>query len=162
MVMKLRELRADDVDPLTKILNEPKVSKYMCYPEEVSRLEVEDWLYTITQNPNNMLFVIDVDSKPVGCVRLERYGGKQSHVARLRIWISGEYQDKGIGREAINRVIDYAKKRGIERIEAEVIEYNQRAIHLYTALGFTKQAVLEKRVKDNGDYYDVLVFGKMI
>lgn len=160
--MKLRELRTQDIEHLTGILNEPGVSKYMSYPKGVSRLEVEDWLYSLVQNPKNMLFVIDVDDSPVGCIRLERYGGKQSHVARLRIWISGDFQNKGIGRDAINRILEHAKKRGIERIEAEVIEHNERAVHLYTSLGFTKQAVLEKRIKDNGDYHDVLVFGKII
>ena len=86
--MRLREIATEDIDRLTQILNEKEVSRFMSYPSRVSKMMVEDWLNSITQNPNNIIFLIEDRDETVGCVRLERYSGKQKHVAKLRIWIS--------------------------------------------------------------------------
>lgn len=160
--MRLRDLATGDVNALTKILNEPEVSKYMSYPDSVSKIVVEDWLNSVTQNPNSILFIVEEEEKPIGCIRFERYGGKQYHVAKLRIWLSSSYHGRGLGKAALEEATKYARKVGIERIEAEVIENNTKAINLYKRMGFERQGLLKKRIKDNGDYFDVIVFGKMI
>jgi ribosomal protein S18 acetylase RimI-like enzyme len=52
------------------------------------------------------------------------------------IFVVPSFQGKGYGRVITQFAINEALRRGINNIYLEVVEWNTRAINLYTSLGF--------------------------
>jgi len=52
------------------------------------------------------------------------------------IGIHPKYQNKGIGKQLVNKVIENLKKRNIKSLYLHVKETNQKAINFYSNLGF--------------------------
>lgn len=79
----------------------------------------------------------------------------------VAIALLSEYWNLGIGSALFQEMIAAARNRGIEQLELEVIEGNDRAMHLYQKIGF--QIVAKKpnaiRLKDGtrlSEYYLIL------
>jgi GNAT superfamily N-acetyltransferase len=71
--------------------------------------------------------------RPVGFVLLARQGWT-SRVAAMGI--VPETQSKGVGRWFMERVIEQAKMQGTRTLVLEAFEQNERAVKLYTRVGF--------------------------
>ena len=52
-----------------------------------------------------------------------------------------EYQNRGIAKKTVCEVLAYAQKNGVKKVYLEVRESNQKAINLYSNLGFEKYAL---------------------
>ena len=57
--------------------------------------------------------------------------------AEFAIIIARTVRDQGVGRHLMERIIDYARSRGVQRIEGDVLEHNSAMIGLARRLGFT-------------------------
>lgn len=51
------------------------------------------------------------------------------------LYIDGEYRGKGIGEELLREIAKTAKIRGFERIDFQVLDWNEPAIKFYEKLG---------------------------
>ena len=78
------------------------------------------------------------------------------HCGQLGMGVLARVRGAGIGRRLAVAAIDRAKARGLERVELEVFESNDRAVALYRALGFSVEGVKRRARKLDGAYYDVL------
>ncbi|QHT61203.1 GNAT family N-acetyltransferase [Paenibacillus lycopersici] len=81
---------------------------------------------------NTVVFMIDADEGTVGKIRVSREEGQA--------WIYGfavlpEYQGKGIGRQALRRVINEQRSAGYS-VHLEVETKNDHALRLYESVGF--------------------------
>jgi len=54
----------------------------------------------------------------------------------LIISVKPQYQQKGIGKEIMNYIINFCKSSNVKYIYLEVAENNQKAINLYKKFGF--------------------------
>ncbi|NIT99570.1 MAG: GNAT family N-acetyltransferase, partial [Nitrosopumilaceae archaeon] len=82
--------------------------------------------------------------------------------AEISILISPEYQDKGYGKEALLMLMRFAfKKMNLYRLEAEVIDYNDKAKSLFEKVGFIPEGRLREAKYNDGKYYDVLRYGML-
>ena len=59
-----------------------------------------------------------------------------------RIVIDEDFRSLGIGRKLYERVFDYAKKEGLERVTAEIdlIPYNESSLKFHEKMGFREAA----------------------
>lgn len=79
-------------------------------------------------------FVIEVAGSPVGTVRLSRQG----HDAGVYGFaVDPAWQGRGIGRDVLRRVCHQLHDEGARRVGLEVAVDNDRALGLYTSIGFT-------------------------
>ncbi|MDX1431679.1 MAG: bifunctional acetate--CoA ligase family protein/GNAT family N-acetyltransferase [Gammaproteobacteria bacterium] len=74
-----------------------------------------------------------------GVVRISADPDNES--AEYAIIISRELAGVGLGRLLMERIIDYARRRGIGEIFGEVLKENTRMLRLCEALGFTREPV---------------------
>ncbi len=80
------------------------------------------------------------------------------HIAELNIAVHKGHQNQGIGTLLMQSLIKLAKEEGsIEKIELKVRASNVRAIALYTKMGFSKEGLLKKRVKNDNSYTDDVI-----
>ncbi len=109
--------------------------------------------------PTEMFFRIEKDGELVGEINLSRirwYNRK----CEISVLIKKEWQGKGLGKEAMKSLIDFAFNRmNLHRLEAEVIEFNKPSLKLMKTLGFKKEGTLREAKYFNGKYWNILRFG---
>ncbi len=67
---------------------------------------------------------------------------------------------RGMGTEAIRLLMDFAfDELAINRVELEVFEFNDRAIHVYEKIGFKHEGRKRQALLWQGEFYDALVMG---
>lgn len=78
--------------------------------------------------------VIELNGEPVGTVRLTRTGDEAGVYGFV---VDPAYQGQGIGRDILRRVCLELRADGAQRVGLEVAVDNDRALGLYTSIGFT-------------------------
>jgi len=68
----------------------------------------------------------------------------------ITVGVDTDYQRKGLGKMIVEYMIQFARASGCEQITLEVRVSNEKAIQLYSGLGFVK-LTLRKRYYENGD-----------
>lgn len=74
----------------------------------------------------------------VGYLLLGETGGfltRDRHAFVYDVWVTPEWRNRGIGKFLIGWATQWAGKKGYARIKLEVAESNERARHVYEALG---------------------------
>lgn len=96
--------------------------------------------------------IIDLDGAAVGSLRVTR---DDDTVGVYGFVVHPDHQGQGIGRYVLRRICLQARAEGAERVHLEVAVDNDRALGLYTSLGFAPVAIedyyqLPQRVSDPG------------
>ncbi|WP_163102404.1 GNAT family N-acetyltransferase [Peribacillus alkalitolerans] len=121
--LTLRQAKADDLDMRVRL------SVEAFGMEEKDALKMES---LIDGDGDSDMFMIDVNEKTVGKIRIKREDGQA--------WIYGfsilpEQQGKGIGRKVLRRVIKEQSSAG-HSVHLEVETKNDHALGLYESVGF--------------------------
>lgn len=73
---------------------------------------------------------------------------------------SDEYRGRGFGYEALSLAVEFAfDELNLERLQLNVIGYNNAAIRLYEKTGFKKEGTYREAVIRNGERHDLLLYG---
>jgi ribosomal protein S18 acetylase RimI-like enzyme len=88
--------------------------------------------------------IVERGSEVVGTVRVAKDGGQGSVYAFV---ISSEWRARGVGREVLGRVCRDLFDAGAGHVNLEVEVANERALGLYTSIGFSQVAT--------DDYYEL-------
>ena len=97
------------------------------------------------------------DDEVIGLLLLEGAPLLRLHdVARLTMAVTPSHRDKGVGRHMMRYAMECADASGLVRkIELLTRANNDRAIKLYTSLGFVEEGRLRARLKlEDGSYLD--------
>lgn len=146
MVAYIRELTAEpDIDLVTG-------------PGEFKLTPAEEAEFIATQNaaPNGLILVAEDGEEMVGLLSC-RGDTRQArlHATILGITVAKSYRGKGIGRRLMQEAIDWGRESStVRRIELIVIARNQRAIDLYTSLGFQTEGRFINAICKDGEYLD--------
>jgi len=114
-------------------LNDREI-KQMTNTSDFTKKDQLKWFKSIKKNNSYKIWGILLDKKPIGAC-----GIKNIHKEKGEYWgYIGEKEEwgKGYGKEIINYIETKSKKMGIKNIYLKVIENNERAINLYTKMGF--------------------------
>lgn len=97
--------------------------------------------------------------KVVGDATLHRAAhGWSRHVGEIRMVTSPEYRRKGLGLILAKEIFMLAQYLGIEKGEAEVMDLQEGAIHVFETIGFQKECLLKDHVKDlQGRKHDLII-----
>lgn len=111
--------------------------------------------------PLSMVFRIEHEDKLIGEIgfRTIKWFNRK---AEITILIAPEHQNKGYGKQALLMLMRFAfKKMNLYRLEAEVIDYNEKAKSLFEKAGFVLEGRLRNAKYNDGNYYDVLRYGML-
>ncbi|MBN9156889.1 GNAT family protein [Microbacterium sp.] len=104
-------------------------------------------------------FVIDVDGEAVGNVGLFEVDELARH-AEVGIALIPSARGKGIGTEAMRRMLEFAFVRGnLRRVHLEVIASNAAAIRSYEKAGFVVEGRQREHAWVRGQYEDIVRMG---
>ena len=87
---------------------------------------------------------------------------RRSHVRLLGIGILPAWQGRGLGRQLLERLLDWADHwAGVLRIELHVHEDNPRAMALYRSLGFAEEGRHRGYALKGGRYVDSVSMARL-
>ncbi len=83
--------------------------------------------------PGYSFFLLELDGKNAGYAGLELKEDQTAHLHK--IYLSPNYQGKGLGKKLMQFIIDFAKKTGAHSLTLHVNRHN-KALQFYQAVGF--------------------------
>ena len=162
--VRLRALEREDINTLTRWMNDPEVRDNLLVFAPISTHAEERWLEGLLDRSDDYVFGVEalVEGKwrHVGNVGLH---GIDRHHRRAEIGIVIGEKDAwgmGYGSEAMALMMRFAfHELGLHRIELEVFETNLRALKTYRALGFVEEGVRRESIFKGGRFIDALHMG---
>ncbi|MNO69930.1 Spermidine N(1)-acetyltransferase [compost metagenome] len=105
-----------------------------------------------------LLIVLRDNDKPIGDIALQDIDSMNRN-CNIRIALSSEEQTgKGYGSEALKLMLDYGFGiLNMHRIELNVFDYNQHALHVYEKLGFRQEGIQREALYYNHKYHDSIM-----
>ena len=160
--LRLRAIEREDIPRFLRWLNDPEVRRFLLMHEPLSRAKEERWfeeqLFPHGRDHLSHRGSFRRRMAPHREYRLHRIDLK-NRTAALGIFIGEkDFWGKGYGREAIRVMLRYAFfELGLNRVELETFEFNERAMRCYKALGFKKVGVRRKAFFRDGVFHDVIL-----
>ena len=93
-----------------------------------------DGLADRVDSPRERTVIVELSGTAVGTLRLRRDGPEASIYGFV---IDPSWQGRGIGRAALRQACEQLRADGARRVRLEVDVANDRALGLYTSIGFT-------------------------
>lgn len=136
-------------------------------PDEVDMtVEQEaDFLRTMRDNPRALMLLVLVDGDCAGCCSVMPVGTRSRvlHRCGFAIALYEKYCGQGLGHTLLQTAMDAAKAAGYEQGELSVVCGNDRALRLYTHLGFERCGTLPHTLKyRDGRYADEILMVKTL
>ncbi len=120
----------------------PQVNQFLLY--EVMTAE-NFYLVFDELEKKGVLYIFEVDQKPVGMFKLVPQHYRNNHIVYLGgLAIDPEQAGNNYGLQMMEEIKSFAKKNGFLRIELTVATSNEKAIQLYLKAGFHHEGVLKK------------------
>ncbi|MFA6524637.1 MAG: GNAT family protein [Patescibacteria group bacterium] len=161
-MIKIRKHLPKDIPYRVLWLNDHKVNKFTGDEawEETTLRKEKKWFEEYKKTDNKRFFTICDDTKPIGFMGLSKIS-KKSKNAELFIAIGdSEYRGKGIGKKAMQWIIDYGfNKLKLHKIYLNVYENNIPAVKLYKSLGFVVEGKIKDDVYFRKEYHNTLYMG---
>jgi RimJ/RimL family protein N-acetyltransferase len=157
----LRDVQKKDLKALNKIINDPKVNRFLLLPPPVSMKSTLEH-YKDCRKTKRFWIVCVFDKEVLGSVELKPKIGRESHVSDFGIAFSKKAHGKGIARAVVSYCFFWLKKNKIKKIVCETFEGNLRARAFYKKMGFVEKCILEKHVKYGGKYFGAVIIEKFL
>jgi aminoglycoside 6'-N-acetyltransferase len=143
----LRPATDDDVLRFEEILREPEVARWWGEP----RVDLHE--------EDDRVFAIETGGDVVGLLMLWEETDPEYRHAGLDISLATAHQNQGLGTEALRLAARYAfDELGHHRITIDPAAANERAIHVYTRLGFRPVGVMRQYERGaDGTWHDGLL-----
>lgn len=160
----LRAPKWDDLDDMLEFINSlvDEGVDIMIDTKQTREQEVE-WLaghITKIENDKETVIVAEVDGRFVGQVEVTPQSMRSKHVGVLGIALKDGYRGIGIGTELMNEAENQARRLGLEILNLEVFETNERAKHVYGKVGYREVGAWPKAIKRGGVYIDAVLMSK--
>jgi RimJ/RimL family protein N-acetyltransferase len=155
----LRPLRPEDARAFHEF--------WLAVPEDdrmFIKQRVTDWevINTWCQNIDlhrNLPILAWAGKRVVGDATLHQHlGGWKRHIGHVSALVRPEFRGRSLGKALLQEVIRLANHAGLERVEAEFVGDQHRAMKLFGLLGFRSLFQLQDYVRDmKGDLHDYVV-----
>lgn len=152
----LRPVEDDDAELIHRWQNDPEVWRSMDYERPFSMDDVRGDIER--SRAEGHPFVIEVDGRPIGRIGLNRFRTRD-RICSLYLYIGEpEYRGEGHALDAVSTLVGHAFDRfDLARVELWTLATNERAIDVYEACGFRREAVLPERSFKDGGWVDHVV-----
>lgn len=163
--VRFRELREQDLRHLAEWWNDPaqailQQNRVVARPEESAAAMFRTW--SKNESPSGFGYsIVNPAERLVGHISVWGIAVPE-RIATVAIIIGPEFQDQGIGREALRLGLRIVfEEMGAHKAELQTWSYNHRALHLYTSLGFAEEGRRRAAVFHRGAFHDQVLLGML-
>jgi len=137
MNILIRNAKEEDLERLTYIYNwavENTTASFDLKPQTIEKRR--EWFSHY--GDFYPLIVAEFDGEVAGYASLSKFREKEGYLKTVEVslYIAPEYQNKGIGKILLERIIEEGKKRGFHVIIAGITAGNEVSVRLHEKFGF--------------------------
>ena len=159
----LTRFKADDLEDLAELLNDPSISEFTTVPHPYTRGNAREWLRFVNQTTRRhgetRQFAIRHNNLLAGGFDFRHL--QKEHKGEIGYWLGSSFRGLGIMTEVVGAACQYARKRWkLERIEAFVYPHNQASIRVLERCGFSREGLLGKYYRRDDELVDALLFAR--
>ncbi|RIW31994.1 GNAT family N-acetyltransferase [Bacillus salacetis] len=165
--MVIREIETTDAEGFINLIKEVENhSDFMLMGAGERKTTPEQQLKQlerIKMQRNSTIFVAEEKGQLLGY--LIAMGGtvqKNKHSAYLVIGILQDRRGQGIGSQLFEKVMEWAAKHGITRLELTAVTENKAGVALYKKSGFDIEGTKRNSLIIHGRYYDEYYMAKLL
>jgi len=156
-MIKLRAVRKEDLELMLQWRSESPSGLRTGY-RPLTLLNQEEFFKKLSFDKDMLVFTACADEEPVGYVQLYPIDWK-NRKAEVGIIIGRKHQGKGLGEEALRLIVDYGfRMLGMNKLYAEIYEYNKQSIKLFEKTGFKLEGKLREHHYWNGKFHASLIY----
>jgi ribosomal protein S18 acetylase RimI-like enzyme len=98
-----------------------------------------------------------------GYLAVRRLPGWSDHVGQIRLVVHPAHRRAGLGRTLARHALIQAVEAGLRKLVVELVADQEHAIAMFTALGFTGEALLHDHIRDrDGRLRDLVVLAHYV
>lgn len=104
------------------------------------------------------------DETPVGMIGvLYDYRSRRKHIASI-VWlyVLKQHRGLGIGKKLLEKAIEDAKQQDMQKITLFVNSSQEKALNMYTKMGFKSNGKLEKELKVGQEFLDTIIMEMLL
>lgn len=161
--VRFRELREPDLPHLAEWWNDPsqavlQQNRVAARPEESAAAMFRTW--SKNESPSGFGYsIVNPAERLVGHISVWGLAVPE-RIATMAIIIGPEFQDQGLGREALQLGLRFVfEEMGAHKAELQTWSYNARALHLYASVGFAEEGRRRAAVFHRGAFHDQVLLG---
>jgi RimJ/RimL family protein N-acetyltransferase len=162
--VQIGPITVQDSEPLFRWFNDPEAARYDYAWRPVDGLSHQKWITSVGTDPSQVWFAIRRHGHPaiVGYAILRNISPvHRSAELGVRIGADGD-RGRGIGKDAAGQVMRFAwQSLNLNRLQVSVFAGNERALHLYAALGFRREGVLRRAQYIDGEWKNIVLMGAL-
>ncbi|WP_368654632.1 GNAT family N-acetyltransferase [Ornithinibacillus sp. 4-3] len=162
--IKLRKVTKEDTELYHKWRNDIEVIQSTnpsldVYPINATQ-EFVDHVILGSSTAKSYIMVEKENEISIGIVSLINIDYKNRNAECIIDIGEKEYWGKGYGSEGLKLLLDYAfYEMNLHRVSLNVFSFNDRAIHLYTKIGFQQEGNSRQSLFRNGKWHDIIHMG---
>ncbi|MEK9143616.1 MAG: GNAT family N-acetyltransferase [Patescibacteria group bacterium] len=142
----IRYPKWEDLDAVTEYVNTLiEEDTFLMLPEKQTHTSEASWMaktFDDIENNKKIHIVAEVNGQYAGNCEIRIHERHQAHVGDIGISIATQYREEGIGYQLLSMLIEEGKKAGLKLLILHCFENNDRALHLYEKLGFTRSGLV--------------------
>lgn len=153
--------KKDDLPKIVEIYNQIIPSRLATADlETVTVQSRKAWFDSFT--PTHPIWIIKKENKIVGWVALEPFYGRPAyeHTAEISIYIDKDGRHQGLGKKAVEFVINQLPHLGITAIVAYIFSHNLPSQKLFKSMNFTQWGHLPNVALMDGKKYSLDILGR--
>lgn len=163
MVVTIRSALLKDLASITEIYNDAiakTVATFDTEPKDID--EQRQWF--LNHGKKNPIMVAEQRGMLVGWAALSKYSNRCAYAdtAELSVYVTEEWQGKGIGKTLIEAVLEKGRNAGLHAIIARVTEGNEKSIHTHKSAGFEHVGILKEVGFKFNKRLDVYILEKIL
>jgi len=163
--MKLRALEIEDLPFLYQWENDAEAWGDSGVHNPLSHKLLREYIESASGDiyaDGQLRLIIEQEGATVGAMDLFDFDAR-SRKAAIGMYIAPEYRGKGLGREAVALLEDYAFNfLALHQLYAIIAADNAPCRAIYASAGYTESAILRDWVLRSESYVDASVFQKLI
>jgi RimJ/RimL family protein N-acetyltransferase len=168
-IVVIRSARPNDALAIHTITEQALMegSYHITEPQEftVTVTDTEAWIQQHAERPADVLLVAEVDGAVVGLIHFEAEGRKRlAHYGELAMNVASTWREQGVGHCLLAALLGWATDHPqVEKVGLRALATNERALHLYTSVGFVEDGRRLKAIKlGPGQYIDEILMSRFV
>ncbi|MGE7997094.1 N-acetyltransferase family protein [Lysinibacillus sp. NPDC093190] len=164
--MLIREAIREDAEQIIAVIKNAEESNLMLFGPGERKLETEQFtkfIENIHNNSHSALFIAEIEKKVVGYLIVQGNSPSRiAHRANIVVGIHSDYRGQKIGTALFSYLNDWAKEKGMYRLELTVMANNTAGVALYEKMGFEIEGAKRHSLYVDGEYMDEYCMSKLL
>ncbi|MGY3186073.1 N-acetyltransferase family protein [Lysinibacillus sp. TE18511] len=164
--MFIREAKIEDAEQIVAVIKNAEESNFMLFAPGERQLEAEQFtrfIENIYKNNHSALFIAEIDQTVVGYLIVQgSTPSRLSHRAYIVVGIHSDFRGRKIGTALFGHLDNWAKEKGMHRLELTVMVNNIAGIALYKKMGFEVEGTKRHSLYVDGEYMDEYYMSKLL